>query len=112
MATKTVILCDLDAKEGAETHVYMVDGEYKALDLCEADAAKLTKALEPFDKAGREITAAEARKLVGNGGGIELDTKTIRTWAAENGVDCPSKGRIPQAIVEAYIKAHPADPTD
>jgi hypothetical protein len=33
----------------------------------------------------------------------ELDA--IRKWAAENGIECPSRGRIPQRVVAAYQEA-------
>jgi hypothetical protein len=29
-------------------------------------------------------------------------TAQVRAWAAENGVDCPAKGRIPAEVYEAY----------
>lgn len=31
--------------------------------------------------------------------------KTVRAWAAENGVECPSVGRVPRAVVEQYMQA-------
>lgn len=31
--------------------------------------------------------------------------KSIRAWAAANGVECPARGRVPMAVVEAYEKA-------
>lgn len=31
----------------------------------------------------------------------------VRTWASENDVDCPAKGRIPAAVMAAYEHAHP-----
>lgn len=26
----------------------------------------------------------------------------LRAWAAENGVECPAKGRVPESVLEAY----------
>lgn len=37
------------------------------------------------------------------------DSKAIRAWAAENGVDCPKAGRVPGAVREAYEAAHQGD---
>ena len=32
--------------------------------------------------------------------------KEIRAWAASAGVDCPATGRVPGAVVDAYLAAH------
>jgi ATPase subunit of ABC transporter with duplicated ATPase domains len=33
------------------------------------------------------------------------DAKAIRAWAAANGVECPTRGKVPAAVVEAYRAA-------
>jgi hypothetical protein len=30
----------------------------------------------------------------------------VRAWASDNDVDCPTKGRIPAAVMAAYEHAH------
>lgn len=35
------------------------------------------------------------------------DWKTVRAWAADNGLDCPATGKVPNAVVDAYDQAHP-----
>jgi hypothetical protein len=37
-----------------------------------------------------------------------VDTKAVRAWAAEQGLDCPARGRIPGAVADAYRAAHTA----
>lgn len=34
------------------------------------------------------------------------DSKAVRAWAAENGIDVPKRGKIADAVVEAYTAAH------
>jgi hypothetical protein len=34
-----------------------------------------------------------------------LNTKAVRAWAAEQGLDCPARGRIPGAVTDAYRRA-------
>lgn len=34
-----------------------------------------------------------------------VDPKTVRAWARENGVACNSAGRVPRAVVDAYLTA-------
>lgn len=35
----------------------------------------------------------------------DVDSKTVRAWAAENGYQCPRTGRVPGDVVAAYRKA-------
>lgn len=37
---------------------------------------------------------------------VTVTAADIRKWAKENGVDCPGKGKIPQAVADAYLAAH------
>lgn len=37
-----------------------------------------------------------------------VDGPAVRRWAADNGILCSSRGRIPIAILDAYRAAHPA----
>lgn len=34
------------------------------------------------------------------------DTKAVRAWAVEQGIDVPKRGKIADAVVEAYTAAH------
>ena len=34
------------------------------------------------------------------------DAKAVRAWATENGIDVPKRGKISDAVVEAYTAAH------
>ncbi|MFB9464504.1 Lsr2 family DNA-binding protein [Streptomyces cinereospinus] len=36
---------------------------------------------------------------------VDYPAAEVRAWAAENGHDCPSVGRVPKAVVEAWRKA-------
>lgn len=35
------------------------------------------------------------------------DAKSIRTWAADNNIDCPAMGKVPTHVRDAYTAAHP-----
>jgi hypothetical protein len=39
------------------------------------------------------------------------DAKTVRAWAAANGVDCPTRGTLPRRVLDAYLDAHEAGAT-
>lgn len=53
----------------------------------------------------RGTTAKPATKAATTG-----HAKAIRAWAAENGVSCPSVGRVPKAVREQYDAAHQDQP--
>jgi hypothetical protein len=36
---------------------------------------------------------------------VEWDARTVRAWAAEHGVDCPTRGKVPQRVIDAYLAA-------
>ncbi|GAA1766149.1 Lsr2 dimerization domain-containing protein [Streptomonospora arabica] len=36
----------------------------------------------------------------------EPSTREVRAWARENGMDVPSRGRVPDEVVAAYKRAH------
>ncbi|MCZ0207932.1 Lsr2 family protein [Streptomyces sp. UMAF16] len=38
---------------------------------------------------------------------VDYPVSEVRAWAAATGVDCPPRGRIPKAVVEAWRAAHP-----
>lgn len=39
---------------------------------------------------------------------VVAEAKTVRQWAAENGIECTNRGRIPAAVLDAYNKEHAA----
>lgn len=42
-----------------------------------------------------------------------ITVKDIKTWAAANGVDCPTGGRfLPRHVIDAYEAAHPTTPQE
>lgn len=81
----------------------------------EAEQARKAAAV----KAEREKAAAEVKKLQEQLRAAKaklgktpkptittgLDPKQVRAWARENGVDCPTRGRLPGNVIDAYQAA-------
>jgi hypothetical protein len=100
---------DLDGSDAVETVRFGLDGVSYEIDLTEKNAAALRKALEKYARAarkgsgGRSAGRAKASARVSsrhNGRGYDL--AQLREWAGTNKVAIPSRGRIPQAVVEQY----------
>ena len=108
----------VDGKGGSVE--FALHGTTYTIDLTDANIAKLDKALAPFvEAAARASGSASPRtRSVGTSArkkrsgrrmakrATTNSTATVRAWAAENGHEVSSRGRIPAAVNEAYDLAH------
>lgn len=39
----------------------------------------------------------------------QVETRDVRAWADEQGIDVPKSGRLPKTVTEAYTAAHEGD---
>ncbi|MFJ9040866.1 Lsr2 family protein [Streptomyces sp. NPDC102406] len=110
MAQKVQVLLvdDLDGGEADETVTFALDGKTYEIDLTTANADKLRGLLDAYVKSGRRTggrsTSGRGKARAASGG--NQDTAQIRAWAKENGHEVNDRGRVPQAIREAYEKAN------
>lgn len=110
MAKKTVVLLedDIDGSEADETLSFALDGSEYEIDLNEGHANELREALARFTNAGRKVAGGRGRSAVrpksSSPGGP--DAKAVRLWAAENGIQVNTRGRIQADVVEKYEAAH------
>lgn len=91
---------DLDGSSADETVAFGLDGTTYEIDLNKKNATKLRQALTAYVDGGRRLSGpkrAPRTKSPVNG-----EAKTIRQWAASQGMDVPSRGAIPKAVREAY----------
>ena len=110
----TLLTDDLDGSEADRTIEFSLDGVNYAIDLSDKNAGKLRKALEPYIAAGTRVgRAGVQRRSPGRGradGAVMRSSRdqnqAIREWAASNGHELSSRGRIPASIVEEFNKAH------
>jgi hypothetical protein len=107
------LIDDLDGSAAAETVSFALDGTTYKIDLSKKNAAAFRKALGRYVSAARREGGARstrrrpATKVTGNGAKPkrDFDLAKLREWAGSNGVAVPSRGRIPQAVVEQYKAA-------
>jgi hypothetical protein len=109
----TTLIDDLDGKPADRTVEFSLDGISYTIDLSEANAGKLRKALDPFIEAGTRLGRGGSgrppgRPSSGSGrtAGSRDENRLIREWAAENGHQISERGRIPQSVSNAYRAAH------
>lgn len=63
------------------------------------DPAEPVVVVVDYAAAGR-ITEPQPEQLP------KASAADVRAWAADNGIDCPDRGRVPLKVVQAYIQAH------
>ena len=90
MATVSSTVCDVNPDEPAVASVTLVVGANRyRLDA----GATVMATLQPI------LAAAESRTVRAR------ERSPVREWAAANAVECPTRGRIPQAVHDAYLAA-------
>lgn len=114
MAQRTIVQLtdDLDGSEATESVSFALDGVTYAIDLSDENAAQLRDVLAPYVGAARKDSGRGRRSNVthisngrrGRSTG-DVDPKTVRAWAAENGIAISARGRIPADIVAQYQQA-------
>jgi hypothetical protein len=108
MAQQTTVTLtdDLDGTKAAETVRFGLDGRSYEIDLNKRNAAALRKALAEFTAAGRRVRGSRAAsKPVKEPEPVKIDAKSVREWAAANGITVSARGRIPSDVVDQYQAA-------
>lgn len=97
---------DLDGSEATETVLFGLDGESFEIDLNAKNASALRKALDRYRSSARstgKASSAAGRRGRGKSRSRgDVDPKAVRVWAAENGHEISSRGRIPSEILDLY----------
>ncbi|WP_162584024.1 histone-like nucleoid-structuring protein Lsr2 [Variovorax sp. PBS-H4] len=107
MATHTSVqlIDDIDgSSEAAETIEFALDGAHFEIDLTQANADKLRKALTKYIDAGRRVknTDRPTRRAVRGQGRSREEVAQIRAWAVDAGYQIADRGRLSQSVLEAY----------
>ena len=101
---KVLLIDDTDGSDASETVNFGLDGVNYEIDLNDSNAASLREQLAPWvEKARRRPGQRAARGTTQRRG--TSDAGKIRAWAAENGIEVSSRGRIPAEVREQYEQA-------
>ncbi len=98
----TTVTDDLDGTANARSVTFGLDGVAYSIDLSARNEKKLRDSLQEFiNHAARQRGAAPSKPATVRGE-RDYDIAGLRKWAAKKGIEVPSRGRIPNAIVEQY----------
>jgi hypothetical protein len=110
VAKQVVVVDDLTGEVGARSRHICLDGVEYEIDLTDESFTRLKDALRPYLETARVVDSG--RKGSGTRGTpvrkpqmLPSSSSTIRAWAASRGLACPARGRIPRAVVDAYVEA-------
>ncbi|RMB75289.1 Lsr2 family protein [Rhodococcus sp. SBT000017] len=104
--------------ESGETIEFAVNGVEYVIDLKAKNATEFHRKLDYYIGYATRVggrkrkpspAAASTPATTRAGASTSRDpeqTRAIRQWAADNGYEISSRGRIPESIVEAYNAAH------
>ncbi|WIE85092.1 Lsr2 family protein [Curtobacterium sp. MCPF17_021] len=90
------------------TITFGFDGAHYEIDLTEDNADALREAFSDYVVAARKVNGRSGRTSAGSAPkrGNSEELAKIREWANSNGYEVSSRGRISQAVRDAYDAAH------
>jgi hypothetical protein len=111
MAQRTIVQLtdDIDGSEATDSVSFALDGVAYSIDLSDENQAALRDVLAPYVAVARKdsgrarrgtVTHISSGRRARSTG--DVDPKTVRAWAAENGIAISARGRIPADIVAQY----------
>src|SRR5829696_3578929 len=108
MATKTIVQLtdDLDPSvEATDTIRFALDNTDYEIDLSNDHINQLRSALDPYLKHARKVGGGRRGRAAApfqRSGGRRQDLGQVRKWAADNGVELSTRGRIAASVLAAY----------
>jgi hypothetical protein len=112
MATETItrLIDDLDGSEAQRTVSFAWDGRAYEVDLSRKNLAAFEKTMKPYLAAARSARATTARssgrrRPAATSARRRRDLQAIREWARRNGHEVSDRGRVSDAVIEAYEAA-------
>ena len=104
--TQIVLIDDLDGTEikggEAQSITFTWSGVDYSIDLSKANADKFEKAIGPYLENAQRVGGRRGRPSGSSSSGGQVDTKAVRAWAASNGIELSSRGRVPADVIEKY----------
>lgn len=112
MAQRVQVLLedDIDGSQATHSVQFGVDGTAYEIDLNEDHAAQLRGIITTWAGHARKVsTTRTAQHAAGGTGKPPIDReqlRNIREWGQRNGYQVSERGRVSQAVQDAYHQAH------
>lgn len=100
---------DLSGGPADETVEYSINGTKYEIDLNASNIKKFNNALSRYVTASRKVSGGKPRKTAPkarrSARRVASDPSMVRAWAAAEGYEVAARGKISQAVMEAYEAA-------
>lgn len=94
---------DIDGSTAVETVSFGIDGATYEIDVNKRNAKAIRSDFEKWAvHAHKPRAKSRATRRRAGAPKPSSEAATIRTWAAEHGIEVPPRGRIPKAVLEQY----------
>jgi hypothetical protein len=108
--TQIVLIDDLDGteiKDGeAQSITFSWSGVDYSIDLSKANADKFEKAMGPYLEKAQRVSGRRSRPTSSSSTQSQVDTKAVRAWAEEQGLEVSARGRLSTDLIDRYRAAH------
>lgn len=106
---QTILVSDLSGTELGEdgqTVKFGFLGVDYEIDLSQEEADDFANTIQKYVEGGRRVGG---RRQTGAASSAKRDpsqTKAIKSWLDEQGIDYPKRGRLPQNLIDQWEQAH------
>ena len=98
-----VLIDDIDGGSADETVRFSLDGSHYEIDLSARNAARLRNSFAEFVGHARKASGGRGGRRKGAASGKSAE---IRSWARQQGMAVPERGRIPADLAAKFEAAH------
>lgn len=112
MAQRIVLSDDFDGSDATETVSFSLDGRAYEVDLNDEHVTELREFLKHYTDVGRRTDGPRAGRRKTSGkratpgpSAKNASPRSIREWAAANGIQVSPRGRIPATVLDRYHQA-------
>jgi hypothetical protein len=104
---QTLFIDDLDGTEAEGSVQFGLDGTDYEIDLNSEHAEELRTALGRYVAAARRVsgTGRPAARPGRRSASADVDTKDVRQWARDQGIELKDRGRVPTNVVARFRAA-------
>jgi len=105
---QTLFIDDLDGSEAEGSVQFGLDGTDYEIDLNAQHAEELRTALGRYVSAARRVSGSGRPSTARTGrraAASDVDTKDVRKWAKDQGIELKDRGRVPTSVVARFRAA-------
>jgi hypothetical protein len=105
---QTLFIDDLDGTEAEGSVQFGLDGTDYEIDLNSEHAEELRSALSRYVSAARRVSGTgrpPGRPGRRSASTTDVDTKDVRKWAKDQGIELKDRGRVPTSVVAKFRAA-------